>query len=88
MVNCETHVHCYSKPNTGGGSMVLSINLFRGSKKDFGLRKFQMLLGKSFQIQECLKTQSGEESSLSGCFNPDNPSNTPESKRIFPATVV
>ena len=29
-----------------------------------------MMLAKSFQIQECLKTQSGEENSSSGRFNP------------------
>ena len=40
------------------------------SNRDFGLRSFQLLLGKSVWIQERLKTQSGEESSSSGCFNP------------------
>ena len=40
------------------------------SNRDFGLRSFQLLLGKSVWIQERSKTQSGEESSSSGRFNP------------------
>ena len=38
--------------------------------RDFGLRSFQLMSGKSFRIQECLKTQSGEENSSFGRFNP------------------
>ena len=40
------------------------------SNRDFGLRNFQLLLGKSVWIRERLKMQSGEESSSSGRFNP------------------
>ena len=36
----------------------------------FESRWNKLLSGKSFQIQECLKTQSGEESSSSGRFQP------------------
>ena len=40
----------------------------RGMQSDaksntFGLQSFQLMSGKSFRIQECLKTQSGEENS-------------------------
>ena len=42
----------------------------RRSNRYFGLQSFQLLLGKFFRVQECLKTQSGEESSSSGHFNP------------------
>ena len=31
------------------------------SNRDFGLQSFQLMSGKSFRIQEHLKTQSGEE---------------------------
>ena len=34
------------------------------------LKKMKMILGKSFQIQERLETQSGEENSSSRRFNP------------------
>ena len=40
------------------------------SNRDFGLRNFQVMSGKSFRIEERLKTQSGEENSSSGRFNP------------------
>ena len=40
------------------------------SNRDFGLRNFQLMSGKSFRIEERLKTQSGEENSSSGRFNP------------------
>ena len=33
------------------------------SNRDFGLQSFQLMSGKSFRIQEHLKTQSGEENS-------------------------
>ena len=33
------------------------------SNRDFGLQSFQLMLGKSFRIQEHLKAQSGEENS-------------------------
>ena len=35
------------------------------SNRDFGLRNFQLMSGKSFRIEERLKTQSGEENSSS-----------------------
>ena len=38
--------------------------------RDFGLQSLQLMSGKSFWIQEHIKTQSGEESSSSGHFNP------------------
>ena len=33
------------------------------SNRDFGLQSFQLMPGKSFRIQEHLKTRSGEENS-------------------------
>ena len=41
------------------------IRLLIHLNSDFGLRSLQLLLGKSFRIQERLTTQSGEESSSS-----------------------
>ena len=38
------------------------------SNRDFGLQNFQLMSGKSFRIEERLKTQSGEENSSSGRF--------------------
>ena len=35
------------------------------SNREFGLQSFQLMSGKSFRIQEHLKTQSGEENSSS-----------------------
>ena len=49
---------------------IMLVNVFLRSNRDFGLRSFQLLLGKSVWIQEHLKSQSGEESSSSGRFNP------------------
>ena len=47
------------------------------------------LLEKSVWIREHWETQSGEESSSSGRFNPVDrcQQHTPESKRIFPTTI-
>ena len=36
----------------------------------FWTAKFPTIVGKSFRIEDRSETQSGEESSSSGCFNP------------------
>ena len=51
-------------------TLHINQHLLLQSNRDFGLRSFQLLLGKSVWIQERSKTQSGEESSSSGRFNP------------------
>ena len=60
------------------------------SNRDFGLRNFQLMSGKSFRIEERLKTQSGEENSSSDeeFSSPDCVFKRSSIRKDFPDIIV